>query len=244
MEQAYKKIKRVQAMHGLSKSVGKSRSFVSQRRRRYQAFASVAPLSRGGATYSRSMSPFEKKNIDTTLSSATTGFPAVGVATGVLSLLNGCTAGGLPTNRVGRRITMTSLYMRGTIQLTATSTGNCPVRILIVYDKQTNKAAPSATDILNTDNAASLMLLANNHRFRVIRDIIVPIIGTGGPQGCYIDEYVKLPNLTTEYIDGAGAGTVGDITSGGLFALIYCNNTIGTTACLSGLNLRLRFQDA
>lgn len=203
----------------------------TQRATRYLA-------TRGGATYARRMTSMEKKNLDSSLN-----FPAFATLTGSLTLLNASVAGGLPTNRVGRRINLASVLIRGAVQLAPTSTGSSPVRIIIFFDKQTNKAAPAATDLLDVDTISGKQLLANSHRFRVLRDIIVPCVGTAGPQSFYINEYIKFTKQT-EYIDGAGAGTVADITTGGLFALVYTSGGIGVAALQSGLNARVRFTDA
>lgn len=181
----------------------------------------------------------EKKNIDSTIV-----LPPVATATGVLTLLNGSVAGALPTNRIGRRVHMHSLTIKGTIQLASTTTGNCPLRLIIFYDKQSNKLAPGVVDLMQTDSIASLNLLANSHRFRVIRDIIIPCVGTAGPQAAYINEYTKLAGLETEYIDGAGAGTVADITSGSLYCLMYANNATAVAALLNAVNARVRYSDA
>lgn len=204
---------------------------------RQAAIARIGVLRGNIRSHNTQMRSSEKKNIDSTLA-----FPVVGAGTGILTLLNGSQAGGLPTNRVGRRMTMTSVFVRGSVALQAASTGNCPVRILVVYDKQSNKAAPNPGDILVGDRVDEQMLLANSHRFKVVRDILIPCLGTAGPQSALINEYAKV-NLQTEYIDGAGAGTVADITSGSLYALVYCNNQIGGAACLSNVQVRVRFQD-
>lgn len=193
--------------------------------------------SRGGATYARRMSSMEKKNIDIVPT-----IPAVGTTTSVITCLNPCQAGGLPTNRVGRRITMTSLLFRGRFQTAPTTTGNCPIRIIIFYDKQTNKAAPVAGDVLAADSIEQVALLANSHRFRVLRDIVIPCVGTAGPQSAYVNEYIKM-NKQVEYIDGAGAGTVADITSGGLFCMIFANDLTAVAALSQAIQCRVRFTD-
>lgn len=191
------------------------------------------------ATFPRRLTSFEKKNIDQTVS-----FPTFATATSARTTLNASQAGALPTNRVGRRIKMTSLLIRGNIQMAATSTGSTPVRVLVVYDKQTNKAAPAANEVLNADTIANTQLLANSHRFQVIMDEIVQCVGASGPQSCYINRYVKLNGLETEYIDGTGAGTSADITSGGLFCFVWTSAGIGVAALTNELVSRVRFVDA
>jgi len=210
------------------------------------ARASMATFRRAARAHNRnpafqsvSRGVAEKKNIDT----PNIAIQAFGVTTGIIQVLNNCTAGALPTNRIGRRITMKSVLVRGQFHTSPTTAGSCSIRCLIVYDKQTNKTAPGATDILATDDIASPATLANSHRFTILRDIWVPCVGSAGPQSVMINEYIKC-NLETEYIDGVGAGTTADITSGGLFMLVYTNNATATAAVVaSNLNTRVRFQD-
>lgn len=237
MERAYKKAL-------VQKEVRRRAMGLGRGVRRAPAARRYGPVgfipSRGGATYARRMTRTEKKNIDQNVTLS--GF---GSATGSLTLLNACTAGGLPTNRVGRRIIMTSVMLRGRFQMAPTSTGTCSIRVIIFYDKQTNKSNPIATDLLVSDTIEALNLLANSHRFKILRDIIIPCVGTAGPQSAYLNEYIKIPRgcHEVEYVDGAGAGTVADITSGGLFALVYSDNLIGTASLSQNLNCRVRFTD-
>lgn len=189
------------------------------------------------ATFPRMMSSSEKKNID----SAPT-IPAAATPTGVLTLLNGCIAGALPTNRVGRRITMTSFTLKANFRLASTSTGTCPVRVLIFYDKQSNKLAPGITDVLAANRVDALMNLSNSNRFSIVADEFIPCLGTGGPQSAYMSFYRKL-GLPAEYIDGTGSGDITDITSGSLYALIFANNSIATTAITGDISARVRYSD-
>lgn len=196
----------------------------------------VATVQAYGPSYRPSL---EKKNIDTT--PLTT--PAFATSTGSLNLINGCVANFLPTSRIGRRIHMTSVLLRGQINLSPTTTGTGPIRIMVVYDKQANKLAPAVTDIIGPDSASGVQVLANSRRFRVIRDLCVPCLGTAGPQCYYVNEYVKL-KLETEYIDGAGAGTVADITSGALYCIVWFNAAFLVASLQTALTARVRFTDA
>lgn len=205
--------------------------------RAQQVAAGFAPAR--AATYARTMQPNEKKNIDTSPT-----VPTVGSAAAAVTCINVSTAGALPTNRVGRRIKLHSVLIRGRFQTAPTTTGNCPIRLLIIYDKQTNKAAPTASDFFTSDDVTAVNNLGNSHRFKILRDILIPSVGTAGPQSAQIAEYVKINGLETEYIDGAGAGTVADITSGGLFCVIYANNSTATAALASSVTSRVRFSDS
>lgn len=189
--------------------------------------------------FPRMMGSMEKKNIDASL-----GFPAFTVGTGVLTLLNASQAGALPTNRVGRRIKMTSVLLRGQVTMAPTSTGGTPIRIIVFYDKQTNKLAPGVTDLLDANDISAKGNLGNSHRFRVLKEIVIPCVGTAGPQSAYINEYFKLAGLETEYIDGTGSGDITDITSGSLYACVFTHTSIGTATLQSDLQTRVRFVDA
>lgn len=195
----------------------------------------------------------EKKVIDvnnTTFSVETTGTQ--------LALLNGCVAGSQNFNRIGRKIQMSSLQIRGAIFLQDTTSGPTTVRMLIVYDRQANGAAPTYGDIIKSQNISgttesawnSFVNLDNRDRFEIIRDEFYEIglvdttatqaIATG-PVRCHLNEYIKLGNREVVYNAGS-AGTVGDIQSGSLYVFFISNqsNASGATAAVS---FRTRFID-
>lgn len=163
-------------------------------------------------------------------------------ATNVVTLLNGVAQGTTATTRLGRRITMKSLLLKGTVTLAATSAGASPLRFLVVYDSQTNGTAPAATDVLLADNNISPMNLSNSRRFKTLCDINIPCIGTQGPQCVSFDRYIKL-NLPVEFNTGS-AGTVGDIQTGSIYLLSSQANSIITAApSESSIYSRIRFLD-
>ena len=85
-------------------------------------------------------------------------------------LLNGITTGATATTRIGRKINLKSLYLRYTVGLTASSTGGCQFRILVVYDKQTNGNTATITDILLSDEFKAPNNLSYRDRFVVLAD--------------------------------------------------------------------------
>lgn len=178
----------------------------------------------------------ELRNIDVGIA-----LPAVATGTGTLTLLNGVAQGTTATTRLGRRITMKSIYIRMQLQLAATTTGNCPLRLLVVYDKQTNATAPVATDILANDAVWGLNNLGNSRRFVTLFDEVVDTIGTAGPQGVNRVLYKKL-NHAVEFNAGS-AGTVGDIQTGSVYALMYANNTTAVASIIGAMACRIRFAD-
>jgi len=149
--------------------------------------------------------------------------------TGNVALFNGLVPGTSGTTRIGRKIRMVSISYRfqGGYATSSTSTGSSPLRMLIIYDKQTNGATPAAGSVLTLDVIESPMSLGNSQRFIVIADEIIDSYtpsATGSQQAFYRKGFKKL-NLVTEFNAGT-AGTVSDINTGGVFALFYQDGNI------------------
>lgn len=179
----------------------------------------------------------ELKNIDNNLNTLFVAAQTVGQ----LNLLNGVAQGTTATTRLGRRIVMRSLLIKGTVSLAATSAGASPLRVLVVYDSQTNATAPIATDILQVDAIDSPMNLSNSRRFKTLCDIEIPCLGTGGPQAQSFTRYIKL-NMNAEFNTGS-AGTVGDIQTGSIYMLTYQQGNIITANPASLIYTRVRYSD-
>lgn len=162
-------------------------------------------------------------------------------ATGSVLLLNGVAQGTTANTRLGRRITMHSLLVKGTVQLAPTTTGASPLRLIVVYDSQANAAAPVATDVLLADVISAPMNLSNSRRFKILFDEVVGCIGTGGPQAAWIERYVKL-NHVVEFNTGS-AGTIADIQTGSIYMLGYNNGNFGTAFPTASIQTRIRFTD-
>lgn len=174
--------------------------------------------------------------------------------TASLELLNGLTQGTDSTTRIGRKVCMRSIQGRWTFTLQNTAGGVFPagvvggqVRLLIVYDKQSNGVAPVATDILQggaTTQLVSPINLNNRERFVVLIDKFVTL-DPNNMQSATIKFYKKMPRKAEDVIFNAGnAGTVGDIQTGSVYAL-WCTTvqaTAGTTLCIFPWN-RIRFID-
>lgn len=178
----------------------------------------------------------ELKNIDSGVP-----WPAFGVGNATVTLLNGCAQGTTALTRLGRRITLRSLYIRGFVGMAATSTGSTPLRLLVVYDKQANATAPVATDILTVDNLAAVNNLGNSRRFVTLLDHVVPSIGTAGPQQAHMALYKKL-NHAVEFNAGS-AGTIADIQTGSVYVLTYTGTGVAVASLATSMIARVRFED-
>lgn len=168
--------------------------------------------------------------------------PPIGATTfSAGTLLNGCIPGSNATNRIGRKIHMKSLVLRWGVNLRSTSVAGGNVRVLVVYDKQSNAAAPAITDILLTDDFYANNNLSNRDRFLTLIDIISPCVSTGGDVTCSGVEYRKL-NLESMFNTGT-AGTVADITTGSVYIFVAQTGTITTTAPDFFASARIKFLD-
>lgn len=168
------------------------------------------------------------------------------VANGLI-LLNGCAQGTDAVQHIGRQITMKSLYWMLQGALAPTTTGTCSVRMVIVYDKEAEGAAPTVaagvqTDIFNQDNIEAQMNLNNRDRFVVLVDEVIECIGTGGPQAFMRKGYrkIQLPVV----FNASAAATVAAINTGSVYAIIWNSGTLAVANGTCNLQTRIRFEDA
>lgn len=143
-------------------------------------------------------------------------------------LLNGLVLGTGASQRVGREIRMNSIQIRlmGGI--------SNPIRFVLVYDSQSNGAAPAITDIFETNNWMSEVNFSNRDRFQFVFDLTTPLHGDP-----HYEEELDL-NLITYYNAGT-AGTVADIASGALY--IVLNDASTAAASTYSYALRLNYEE-
>jgi len=154
-------------------------------------------------------------------------------------LLNGTAQGAGATNRLGRKMMMKSFQMRYTCSV-ADGDDASQHRIVVVYDKQANGAAPIATDVFSANDFRSPLNLNNSDRFVVICDEVTEsvqssVINISGQR------YVKL-NMETIF-QGSSNG-IADIASGSVYMFI-ANNATPTIGVVTAafVYTRIRFTD-
>jgi len=130
-------------------------------------------------------------------------------------LVNGLTQGTGASNRIGRQIFMTHAQWKASAsQLT---------RLLLIYDSQSNGAAPAIGDILQdpADPGFSPHNFQGRERFSYLFDSVYDLT----PERAVNLTWKYMPiGLHTSYNDG-NAGTVADITSGALYLFAYTSLT-------------------
>jgi hypothetical protein len=220
------------------------------RRRRYNPLTTRTP-----ATLTTT-SP-ELKSID--VGSATTTAPGgtdlyCNTASTSIIPLNLIAAGSSFFNRIGRRIELRSIDICFQIQNISGVSRLVPadlLRIMVVYDRQTNGALPSISDIIqdtdsnanNLTNSMSGPNLNNRDRFMVLFDkrVQLPVTvlstgsgvtfpfpnSTGGANtkdfGFGVHRYYrKLPKLITQYKADSTTPVIGDIATGGVYIFTLC----------------------
>lgn len=167
--------------------------------------------------------------------------------TPVIACLNAPAPGAAMNQRVGREIMIRSIEVR----LTATSDsgaagalGGIWNRCIIFYDRQTNAAAPAVTDLLTAADCWAPRNLDNRHRFTILHDtrfFLSPVTPALDTLHHDLSWYRRMHHPTT--YNAVGGGTVADITSGGLFLLIFGTEAPASNPPISAGYARIRYTD-
>jgi len=198
-------------------------------------------LAQGRVVYRAAASLPSQSELKFTDVASTTTLAAGSVAFTSAGLLNGLVPNSTATGRIGRRVNMKSLYLRLTFQLATTSTGGAPLRVLVIYDKQSNGAAPTATDVLTASTFVSPNNISNRDRFVTLCDQITQPVSTGGTSQVALNIYKKL-NMAIQFNAGT-AGTIADITSGGVYLFLAQGGSILTANPSVEWYARIRYSD-
>lgn len=188
-------------------------------------------------------------------------FRTPGTATNVI-LLNGVQTGAAFYNRVGSRIEMKNLHIRGYINNAATAIAT-QGRMLIVYDRQPTGALPTIQNLLQTrdqtgatsNTHVSEINLDNRDRFMIVRDVsfyFPPVTNTAGvltngPSYPALEDsqfdvniFIRLKGLVTHFSSSSNPTTIADIATGGLYAFFVAGQD-STWQWTGGF--RLRYDD-
>jgi len=116
-------------------------------------------------------------------------------------------------------------------------------RVLLVYDKQSNLAAPTILNVLNTISPTSQKNLDNRKRFRILMDKTFDLgaKATGVGERLTFEKYIKL-NTPVQY-NTANNGTIADIVSGSLYLITLGDVASGADDATSIITARVRFSD-
>ncbi len=187
----------------------------------------------------------ESKFLDTTVSDApiTAGM--------VIANLTVIPEGNTESQRVGRKVTIKSIHVKGTLTLTAaTALASTTDKVfgMLVLDKQTNGAAFAATDLLDTDSIISFRQLANTQRFSILmKKVWTMSAGGAAPTGAAFGfsqvirdvNINKRCNIPMEYDNSATTGAITTVRSNN----VYWVTQSGSGLVVSALTARIRYVD-
>jgi len=197
----------------------------------------------------------EPKQVDININSGISNVAAV-------FLVNGVSQGSSEYQRIGRRIQMKSFELNGCVLPQGVAGYADYFRIALVYDRQSNAAAPAYSDIWQEINNAgttnsscySHRNVDNGYRFLVLKEQDMSSPPGGASQataftGTMADTMnamklnwrVNLSGLPVHYI-GDGA-TVASISTGSLFLIWIGNQNASSIAALNGSS-RVTYLDA
>jgi len=180
--------------------------------------------------------------------------------TGSITLLAIPTVSADFTGRIGRKVTLKSLYLRGRVRaagagtMTAQVTPEQQARLMIIYDLQPNAEVPTILDILNTADPASQTNLSNRERFRILCDkeyCFDPVVSvTTATQAqmtatrtCYNLKLYKKLNLSMIF-NAVNGGTIADINSGALY-MVWIGSAVASSTgdAEAVVSTRVRYSD-
>lgn len=138
--------------------------------------------------------------------------------------------------RIGRKIQLHSLRVKGTVSK-ATAGGNT-FRIVAVYDKAPNGAAPAVTTVFHEDTPLGMPNTSFRDRFIILRDMTIDLFSeTATSHIRHFDFYVPLKGLVTRY--SGNAGTIADVVEGNI-ALYWVSSATGD---ILASNARITYLD-
>jgi len=179
--------------------------------------------------------------------------------TGSITLLACPILGSDMTNRIGRKINLKSVYIRGFVASEASINNSSLVvpsqqaRFILFIDDQPNGAAPAVTDLLKQANVTSQLNLNNRDRFKILKDktfVFDPYVYNSAATTSVISANNMVKNfkcykrLNVETVFNAmNGGTVADITSGALYMLWIGSVVASGGDVNASLTTRVRYLD-
>lgn len=164
--------------------------------------------------------------------------------------LIGLTEGNTDSTRIGNRITVKSVMVRGIAQLPAavdvTLTSQV-VRIIVYLDRQANGATATVADILAAADFNAFNNLDNSDRFRTLAETTIDMMTPGAtPSGAaytygeFNQSFFLKAKLNLDFKYKGNAGTVADLAGNNIGVLcIGKSDALGTVQYIA----RVRYTD-
>ncbi len=157
------------------------------------------------------------------------------------------------SERVGRKVVIQAIHMEGIVKIPTTATAadtSDYVRIIVYQDKQTNGAAATVTNILETATVLSFNNLANKSRFQTLMDHRVSVNCSAGSGRGTTDtlsygesqenfSWHKKCNIAVEYDNTVATGAIESQRSNNIGVLVISGEARASVA----YNVRIRYTD-
>ncbi len=159
--------------------------------------------------------------------------------------------GASESQRIGRKITVKSVHIKGTLKLANTGVVAETVdhvKLFLVQDTQTNGSLMTAVQLLETDNYASFRNLANSGRFKILYSKSFNLVsksGAGDTANVIFGEDIRTINcnvrcnIPIEYDNSAATGVVTSVRSNNLYWVSQSKSGF----CEIHGNARVRYED-
>lgn len=220
-------------------------SSVNEAKRAYRN-SSVPAASRGYRP-----NAVERKVIDS--GAITTAVSTTPVSTAV----NLIAAGSDFNQRIGRKVCIKSLYIRGRIYTQRakpySSSGEASAqtgRLIILWDEQPNGTLIAAGDVLTSNDTIAHLNINSRDRFKVLHDktyavdaLALNITTNTGASGRNIHYFKKYKKINMETIYNSVNNTIADVTSGALIVFWVGDTVAGVNDMEAVWNVRVRYSD-
>lgn len=244
-----------------------ARREAAKRRRLYRRTTGLSPNTMYGPvrTYGGGMAPLRTGGYRLNRAERKTNDLATGAyqvnTTGTFQLLACPQTGSDFNQRIGRKIILKSVFIRGYVATEPGRSASPPLvsqgaqmgRVIVFMDAQPNGAAPAVTDLLVEANPSSQLNLNYRDRFKVLVDkefVFDPYIlsVTASQAVCNTSKQIvpfkKYKKINMETIFGAtSTGSVGDITTGALYMFWIGTSIASATDINASVSCRVRYTD-
>jgi len=208
------------------------------------------PFSRGDYGIPRGLKP-EVKTVDTSCTAMR--FSSDSAAANTTYLINTVPTGNSAVSRIGKKIAMSAVQIRGQINAASASDAN-KLCLLLVYVRNNNAAAalPAITEIMVAQESSSLTNRDLAQKFKILRRwefmqqgaLVGAAAGQTSASNFAFDEYVPLKQLEAMWTSASTAGTIGEFEKGSLLLIGFGDTAYGaTTTPLGFFNTRVYFHD-
>jgi len=203
----------------------------------------------------------EVKGVDTDVTTGTTIVATTSTNADIVAL-NLVQQGAGSWNRVGRKVRLKSLRIKGVVKMQNIVQANLQqntLRMIVVWDKQPSSGAVptfdtifGATDQGGVEQSGFLYNIRydNTERFSILKDQVwTSDLETGSgintnDWATDFDCFIKLKNMVTVFSGQSNPMTIADVSSGALYVIWRCQtNSATVTAQVNNSVFRLRYYD-